>query len=363
MSIKEIFEKFNTSEFQFTGKIFYDEPMARHTTMRVGGNAKIFVEPKNEHSLLTLLSFINENNLPYFILGGGSNIVVSDKGLEKIVISMNALNDISLIEKNAEQKIFVQAGCTMARLVNFCVENEIAGFEEFAGLPGTVGGALFMNARSFEKEIAECVDSIEFVDLENDSEIQNPPTPDGSGASAMFQHRASGTRARNDFCARVLKPRTAGLPKQHRTKKIERKNYAFEKKDWTYKKSPFQNRAWLVTAAIFHGVGRGTKFEMQKKCESFVEARKAKGHFDFPSAGSVFKNNHEFGKPSGKIIDEAGLRGFAIGGAEIAQFHGNFILNKNHASAKDVRELVELAKKVVAQKYGFHLDCEIIFVD
>lgn len=360
MSIREIFEKFNTSEFQ--GKIAEAECMARHTTMRVGGNAEIFTEPVNEKSLFVLLSFIKQNDLPYFILGGGSNIIVADEGLNKIVVSMNALENVSLVEKNGKQKIFVQAGCPMARLVSFCAEHGIAGFEKFSGLPGTAGGALFMNARSFEKEISECVDEIEYVDVENGKEKTKPPTPDwrGERECASSERASKKNEAREGM--RATEPRKAGLQNPCRSNFLEKKIYSFDKKDWGYKSSPVKKKRWLVTGAYLHADERAEKKAIEKKCAYYISERKAKGHFDFPSAGSVFKNNRSFGKPSGKIIDEAGLRGFAVGGAEIASFHGNFIINKNHASAGDISALVNYAKKTVAEKYGFHLECEIIFV-
>jgi UDP-N-acetylmuramate dehydrogenase len=200
----------------------------------------------------------------------------------------------------------------MASFVNFCAENGFSGAEKFAGLPGTLGGALFMNARCFDLSISELFVEAYYIDL-------------------------------NDYT------------EQHKI---------FSSSDWDYKVSPFQNSHTLILSATFRlKKNVKSKEELKSENKKYIEERKSKGHFNFPSAGSVFRNNREFGAPSGKIIDECGLRGKQIGMAQIAPFHGNFIINLGGATQKDVKALVEFTVKEVKAKTGFCLQPEIIFVD
>ena len=206
------------------------------------------------------------------------------------------------------------AGTPMAAFVSFCTKNDLSGAEQFAGLPGTVGGAAYMNARCFDKSISDIIFYTTWMDY-SDKDI----------------------------------------PLHHQLKNPS---------EWDYKKSPFQNNHRFVTTVTFllkhiHG---DAKMQIAKDCRHYTVERIDKGHFKFPSAGSVFKNNHEFGAPSGKLIDECGLKGIKIGGAQIAPFHGNFIINVDHAKASDVRQLVELAQAKVYEKFGFNLEPEIIFL-
>lgn len=300
----------------FCGSVLFNEPMARHTTFKIGGNAPVFFEPENLDSLLVLLAALKSENVKFFILGGGSNIVFCDGEFDGVVLSLLKISRISLVE-NAQTTdddvlVFAEAGATMASFVNFCTENGFSGAEQFAGLPGTVGGALFMNARCFDLSISELFVEAYYIDL-------------------------------NDYT------------EQHKI---------FSSSEWDYKVSPFQNSGALILSATFRlKKNARTKEEIKAENKKYIEERKLKGHFDFPSAGSVFRNNREFGAPSGKIIDECGLRGKKIGAAQIAPFHGNFIINLGGATQKDVKELVEFTVKEVKAKTGFCLQPEIIFVD
>ena len=131
--------------------------------------------------------------------------------------------------------------------------------------------------------------------------------------------------------------------------------------DWEYKKSPFQTNKWIVLEVVYKVEKLSDNSKIVEKNNFYVEDRRQKGHFKFPSAGSVFKNNRSFGKPSGKLIDEAGLKGFTIGGAQIAPWHGNFIINCGNAKSDDILALVNKAKETVKEKFGFELECEILF--
>lgn len=302
------------SSGDFFGSVLFDEPMSKHTTFKIGGTVPVFFEPENLDSLLVLLSALNLEKINYFILGGGSNIVFCDSGFEGVVLSLLKINTISFLASSEENDVLVsaEAGATMASFVNFCAENGFSGAEKFAGLPGTLGGALFMNARCFDLSISELFVEAYYIDL-------------------------------NDYT------------EQHKI---------FSPSDWDYKVSPFQNTNTLILSATFRlKKNEKSKEAIKSENKKYIEERKSKGHFNFPSAGSVFRNNREFGAPSGKIIDECGLRGKQIGMAQIAPFHGNFIINLGGATQKDVKALVEFTVKEVKEKTGFCLQPEIIFVD
>lgn len=311
-SIRKLIENFKITEEIYSGNILFNEPIAPRTTFNIGGIAPVLFEPFDEKSLICLISFLKKNNLDFFILGGGSNLVVSDEGFEQVVISTAKINYIELIEPASDfVEIKVGSGTLMKSVVNFCEENVLFGIEKFAGLPGSVGGAVFMNARCFDISICELFSRAEYYDLSKNKLM----TCD------------------------------------------------FVESDWDYKKSPFQTGDKIVLSVTL----KLTKTDISKKeqlsnlCKNYIAERDSRGHFKFPSAGSVFKNNRNFGKPSGKIIDEVGLRGMSVGDAQIAPWHGNFIINKGSASQKDVKNLVDYVINTVKDKTGFVLEPEIIF--
>lgn len=312
----------------FKGDISENEPLAPKTTFKIGGNADLFIAPENYYSFQIALNALLQNNIPFFILGGGSNIVFSDEGFKGAVISTYKFNDSAIfpagdcpkefgkiILKKNQVLVTCFSGTPMASLVNFCTEKNISGVEQFAGLPGTVGGAAFMNARCFDKSISDIIFSVSYMDFS-----------DGQ---------------------------------------VTLKREKFDESKWAYKKSPYQTGNIFITTTTFLLTQKHEKdhFDIQNLCKYYINERIRKGHFGAPSAGSVFKNNHDFGKPSGQIIDEAGLRGFQIGGAKIADFHGNFIINVDNAKAADVKALVQHVQKTVSEKFNFNLEPEIIFVE
>lgn len=338
--LRKIAENINTSK-HFQGILSFDEPMNALTTFKVGGHADVFVAPADEKSLLFVLNSLIAENVPFFILGGGSNIVVSDDGIEGFVISTTALTAIKVTDKNGndlnnkldnqnELLLYCGAGCTFEQITDFCIQNELTGLENFAGLPGTVGGAAYMNARCYENSMSDALHEVCYI------------------SSVRF----------DAICL-----------------------YAVDKSEWDYKKSPFQelakkestveteqsdqsdqsNLAGAVILAATFRVQKGDCGDITEKSMYYIEDRKKKGHFWYPSAGSVFKNNRAFGKPSGKIIDEAGLCGFRVGNAQIATWHGNFMVNLGDASADDIKELVAHVQIQVKKKTGFDLECEILF--
>ncbi len=312
----------------FIGEIRENEPLAPKTTFKVGGPAGLFIAPQNYYSFQIAMDALLKAEVPFFIMGGGSNLVFSDTGYKGAILSTCNFNDTAYFQPSNISpqfgKIELQPGQTlitcfsgtpMAALVKFCTENNISGMEQFAGLPGSVGGAVYMNARCFELSISDRLFSVSWMDY-SDNQI-----------------------------------------------KLEQA--LFNPEQWAYKKSPFQQGKKFITTATFLLTQKNASDQeiIQAECKKYIAERVSKGHFKFPSAGSVFKNNRAFGKPSGQIIDEAGLRGYAVGDAKVADFHGNFIINTGKATARDIKNLTKYVQDTVSQKFGFFLEPEIIFVD
>ena len=309
----------NTPLFQ-EGTIEFDKPLKPVTAYKIGGPAEALFCPKNEDHLKEALIFLSKNKIPASLIGGGTNILVSDKGFRGVLISLKNLNKIEIIGES-ENKVFVRAGASVLTdtLTKWAVENSLSGLECFGGLPGSVGGAVFMNARCYDVSISDRLKSVKYILADDD--------------------------------------------------KTEFAEYKYNPSDWDYKVSPFQqnpvsteitkNRK-IVLSAVFT-LNHGIKEEITAKTEEKVQDRISKGHFKAPSAGSTFKNNRTFGQPSGKLIEDAGLKGLCEGGAQVAPWHGNFIINKHDASASDIKTLIEKVQKTVKDKTGFFLEPELIF--
>ncbi|WP_294429602.1 UDP-N-acetylmuramate dehydrogenase [uncultured Treponema sp.] len=320
-TIDQIAQFFNESE-DFTGSVKQNENLSKHTTMNVGGTARIFLEPENEESLIFAIKALDADVRgdsqikSFFVLGGGSNVIISDNGLDA-VISTRKINSISFFnaDKHGCTQICVSAGSSWGSVLSFCKKNNLGGFEAFTGLSGTVGGALFMNATCFGLSACDNLISVRYFDL-NDGKI-------------------------------------------HEYEKVD--------SDWGYKKSPFQlltaHCSLLISKVILSAkfsVKNGFDSEKSEKCMS---DRREKGHFRAPSSGSAFKNDAAHGIIAGKVIDECGLKGFAVGGAQIAPWHGNFIVNpERKATASDIKKLSDEVKKIVLEKTGIVLENEILFV-
>lgn len=297
----------------FEGDILLNEKMSKHTTFKIGGEVPVFLAPKDVDALITALSVLKAQGMPFFVLGGGSNVVFCDSGYRGCVLSLSKLKHISILGQE-EDSVFVTcgSGATMAQFVNFCLENELSGAEQFAGLPGSLGGAYYMNARCFDRSASDLFVDAYYIDLETYTE----------------------------------------------------EYISYKAEDWDYKVSPFQKGKKIILQLNLRlEKNKKTKEQLLSDCKHYTEERVSKGHFKYPSAGSVFKNNHDFGAPSGKLIDDAGLKGYQIGQAQIAPFHGNFIINLGGATQKDVKSLVQLTVNTVREKTGFSLEPEIIFVE
>jgi UDP-N-acetylmuramate dehydrogenase len=281
--------------------------MREHTTFRVGGTVDFYVKPPAaafSETAAAVFRFAQKAALEVFILGGGSNIVPGDKGIRGIVLDTTLWSGFEAAGSTAT----VRAGTASDAAANAAAVAGLSGLDFLAGLPGSIGGALYMNARCFEKSISDVLLEAE--------------TLDETGKCQWRSCRAE---------------------------------------EFGYKKSPFQNRKTLILRARF-ALEKGQPRLIQEKMAAYRAEREKKGHYRAPSAGSVFKNNRDFGKPTGKIIEELGLCGTQIGGAQIAPWHGNFIINTGGARAKDIRALVDLCRNTARARLGIELESEILFI-
>jgi UDP-N-acetylmuramate dehydrogenase len=307
VNLPEFLESINSRFPAFQGTFRFDEPMANHTTFKVGGPADLWVRPEGEffpEYASVLLESAKKEQISVFIMGGGANLVVSDGGIRGIVLDTRGYCGVK--EETATGFIF-RSGTTVDEAVEIAAARGLSGLEFLAGMPGSLGGALWMNARCYEREMSDVVSAAEIL--------------------------ADGT-----------------------IQKI-----ILKKKDFTYKKSPFQGKKNLILGCIVK-LEKGDSFLIRSAMESHRKDREEKGHYRFPCAGSAFKNNRAFGKPTGKIIDELGMKGFAVGDAQIAPWHGNIIINRGGARAADIKELADKIMQRVHDEAGLMLEPEILFV-
>jgi UDP-N-acetylmuramate dehydrogenase len=294
--------------------IRYNEQMAEYTTFKVGGPADCWLSPYGEdfpQFSASLLCMAHTAGIPVFILGGGANIVVSDNGIRGIVLDTSAWKGKTLTEEG----LVFRSGTSIDEAVDCAVGDCLSGLEFLAGMPGTIGGAVYMNARCYDREIADVLVWTEVL----------------------------------DFAACV----DGSMP--------EIKRIAANKEDFGYKRSPFQGKDCLILSSCFRA-RHGNKERILDEMKKNRQDRKEKGHYLFPCAGSAFKNNRDFGKPTGQIIDELGMKGFSVGGAQIAPFHGNIVINTGGATSSEISSLMNEVSEKVKTATGFVLEPEIIFV-
>ena len=280
-----------------------NESLKKHTTMKVGGNADFIVYPKNAEEVSMLISFLNKENIRYYILGNGSNVMFSDEGFKGVIIKSEKLNDIK-IDGN---KIYFGAGVSMTKAAKTAVENSLSGIEYCYGIPGNIGGGLYMNAGAYSGEISSKLISIDYVD--ENGEIKTISAKD---------------------C------------------------------DYGYRHSVFMSRRRFILGGLFQ-FEYGNKAELKRFCEEIMQKRISKQPLDMPSAGSSFK------RPAGyfaaALIDECGLKGKTIGGAQVSEKHAGFIVNKGDATCKDITALADYVENEVYKKTGIKIEKEMIIVE
>lgn len=281
--------------------ILLSEPMYKHTSFKIGGNADCYVSPSSFSELKEIVLFLNSSALPFIVIGNGSNLLVSDKGIEGVVISTEKLLNLSVDNKT----IHSDAGVKLSILAAEATKNSLSGLEFAQGIPGSVGGAVYMNAGAYDGEMKNVITSVTIL---RNNEIITLPVED---------------------C------------------------------DFGYRTSVFQKTGDIILGADFY-LEAGNKDDITAKVYDFASRRKLKQPLEFPSAGSAFKRPE--GYFAGKLIEDAGLRGFSVGGAQVSEKHCGFIINKGGATATDVLNLIKHIKTCVYVRFGVKLQEEIKFI-
>ncbi len=280
--------------------ILIDEPMSNHTTFKIGGNADVYIKPESIEQISTIIKACIDNCEPYFILGNGSNLLVSDKGYRGVVIQIYNNLDSIIIE---DTKIKVSAGALLSKMANIAKENSLTGMEFAAGIPGTIGGGTVMNAGAYGGELKDIIDTVTVLD-KNGNII---------------------TLSNKDM-------------------------------EFGYRTSVVEQNGYIVVETTIN-LEKGNKSDIISKMDELKEARVSKQPLEYPSAGSTFKRPE--GYFAGKLIMDAGLRGKSIGGAKISDKHCGFVINTGGATAKDVIELIEDVTKEVENQFGVTLETEV----
>ncbi|MGE3800312.1 MAG: UDP-N-acetylmuramate dehydrogenase [Candidatus Kapaibacterium sp.] len=281
----------------FQGRIELGESMARHMTFRIGGSADIYLEPNDKEDALALFTFLAEEEMPYVLIGNGSNVLIADEGIRAAVVNLEAgFNYFRFVDA----EIIAGAGVKLAKFVDFCINNRCSGAEMLAGIPGTLGGAIIMNAGAYGGEIS---DYITKVDLIRSGKLLSINKEEGA-----FAYRTSGLV--ND----------------------------------------------IVLEATFR-FPEGVPEPMKVKRRELLIKRNASQPVNWPNAGSIFKNPPD--DYAARLIEECGLKGRRVGGAQISELHANFIINVDNASANDVVELMVIAREAVIEKFNVRLEPEI----
>ena len=307
-------------------QIHMNEPMSKHTTFKVGGNADIFVIIKNFDELRHVIKIAKRNAIHMTIIGNGSNILVKDNGIRGIVVKIE-FEEIK-IEKKADNAIVtVGAGVKLMALAQELMNNSISGFEFAAGIPGTIGGAVKMNAGAYGKEMKDIIISTKCLDLKRYNMLASKSNIDDIEVEEIIE-------------------------KSDAPDLIELSN---EEQEFTYRDSIFSNKRYVILETKLN-LNFGDKNEIKAKMDEQLKIRKEKQP-NLPSAGSTFKRGEDY--ITSKLIDECGLKGYKIGGAQVSEKHAGFIVNSEEATAQDIIELIHYVKRVVYEKTGKAIKLEV----
>ncbi len=284
-------------------RVLHNESMKGHTTFRAGGNADIFVVPENDKELSGLISLLNEEKEEYIVVGNGSNLLVGDKGYRGVCIHIS--EGFAGIEIN-DNEITAGAGAILSKVADMAMGSSLAGFEFASGIPGTVGGAMVMNAGAYGGEMKDVVSSVEVL------------TRDGK--------------------LRVL---------------------SNEEMEFSYRNSVVRKDGLTVLKVVFK-LSQGRKEEIKARMDELAGKRRDKQPLEYPSAGSTFKRPE--GNFAGKLIMEAGLAGYSIGGAQVSEKHCGFIINTGGATAGDIYDLINFVQDKVYENSNIRLEPEVCMI-
>lgn len=287
------------------GEILEFEPMYKHTTYKVGGPARGYIQVKDIPALKKIMKIIKRENCPYYVIGKGSNVLFSDKEFDGLILSLNEHFTTHKIEDN---KLIVDAGVSVIKMATLASNHALSGLEFISGIPANVGGAVYMNAGAYKSEVADVLESV--LVLNDQGEVET---------------------LTKDQC------------------------------EFSYRKSFFQKHADFIILQATFTLQPGSKEEIKELMKKRRLRRQETQPIDKPSAGSVFRNPDEH--PAWKYIDDCGLRGYTIGHACFSKKHSNFIVNKGYASAQDIKSLIEYAQDCVYEKYQVKLHTEVRFMN
>lgn len=295
---KSFSANFNNKDCTF----YLDEPLMNHCAFRIGGASEVLAVPKNEKTLTEILQYANERSIPVHILGNGSNVLISDDGLRGITVKlMGGLCDLLYLGGGI---IASGAGVSLTRLCNFAKEHSLTGLEFAYGIPGTVGGAVYMNAGAYGGEIKDVLYAVRSMNTKGGDITETP-------ASEI---------------------------------------------ELSYRNTPFMKNSRIITSAFFK-LEEGNPEEISAKMDELMGKRKNSQPLEYPSAGSTFK------RPAigyaAALIDQSDLKGTAVGGAQVSTKHAGFVINKGGATFSDVTELMEIIKNTVYEKHGIRLEPEV----
>ncbi|MEW6739642.1 MAG: UDP-N-acetylmuramate dehydrogenase [Nitrospirota bacterium] len=285
----------------------FNEPMSMHTSLKIGGPADIALFP-DEPSLPELIKTLTKEGIPYIVIGGGTNILVKDRGIDGAVIFTSKMNNIKSqqsaisIQQSDEEFILVQSGCSLQKVINLCVDEGLSGMEGLAGIPGSMGGAIAGNAGSFGCEIKDVIKSVNLL------------MPDGG------------------------------------IKELSASDMSFQ-----YRSAKIPSGSIILSAVL--SLKKDEPFEIKKRFVEFINEKKSRQPVSKPSAGCVFKNPKDIA--AGKLIDDAGCKGMRVGDIEVSAMHANFFINTGKGTADDFLKLMDIVGKKVKDKFGIILEPEI----
>ncbi len=288
------------------GKVLFDEPAKKHTSIGVGGVADALVFPRNRNDLRKIISCLRDGNIPFIPVGNWTNMIVRDGGYRGVIISLQHLNHVTRSERNAGHILIdAEAGVSLSEIVRSSADESLTGIEFCAGIPGSVGGAVRMNAGAYGNEIKDVIETVDVM-------IVNGSISEFKRAALHFEYR------------------NLDMPEG----------------------------AVIVSASFL--LTKGVKDKIQGRIREILDIRKEKHPLEYRNAGSIFKNPK--GLPAGQIIDALGLKGTRIGGAQISEKHGNFIVNTGNATAWDILALIDVIQKKVWEERGIRLEPEVTII-
>ena len=303
--------------------VLTEEPMSLHTSFKIGGPAEVFASPSSADSIIHLIRYCAENHIPYYVIGNGSNLLVSDGGVRGVVIHIgkNYSNvemydkyvSYSYIDKNdiyipsGKKMLVAESGALLSYISAFALKHGLSGFEFASGIPGTIGGAAVMNAGAYDGETADVMYGSLIYDIDND----------------------------------------------------EVKFIKGEYQEFSYRNSIYQQNGYVVLLS-FLGLTPGNENEIRDKINDLSARRRSKQPIEYPSAGSTFKR--PVGGFAASLIDECGLKGRTVGGAQVSEKHAGFIINTGNATCKDVLELIDIIKRTVKEEKGIELSPEVKYI-